>query len=170
MVAYEDLLLRFDELLTLAMDPAFEGASNFLTAGPTTTPPPTGPQPRPRPKIRPLGLLQTDHRYNWITARAAASIASTESSTTTPSPSVTSTASSSVASSSSADSSLSRGSNNFELDGSDDSGSKKNWPDDYTIKEIHEGLLAMRNKGRARKGSGIKVCHRFEEAFPDAER
>ncbi|KAG8919136.1 hypothetical protein FRC01_001454 [Tulasnella sp. 417] len=182
-VAYEDPLLRFDELLTLAMDPGFGGASSFLSTIPTAAPSPTGPRPRPRPKVTPLNLPNIDSRYNWITSRFA--FATAESSTEpgpglTPAPSVAtsggssvaspSVGSSSITSSSTANSSVPSGVGNPELGGSDNSEPKRNWPDDYTVREIHDGMLALTNKGRARRGSGITIRHRFEAAFPNAER
>lgn len=186
LVAYEDTLLRFDELLALSTDPGFGGASTFLATPPTAVP--SGPRPRPRPKNRPLGLPKIDHRYNWITVRNApfapsATSASTEapSEPTSSPPAVSSTAGSSTSNSSApsdptsplAASSIATSSSMSDSSpptGLDNTRPKRSWPDEYTIKEIHEGFVAITNKGRARKGAGIRVHDRFLETFPDAER
>lgn len=178
-IAYEDPLLRFDELLALATDPAFGEASSFLASSPTAPPSPSdGPRPRPRPRAKPLGLPKVDHRYNWITSRSTASVPDTQAAITqassepTPSPVTSSTASSSPTGSSTANSSAASSSttNSSSSIGSNNSVSKRNWPDDYTVKEIHGGFVFMTNQGRPRKGSGIKIWDRFFAAFPDAER
>ncbi|KIO26172.1 hypothetical protein M407DRAFT_24505 [Tulasnella calospora MUT 4182] len=178
-VAYEDTLLRFDELLALSTDPGFGGASTFLSTPASGPQSPVGPRPRPRPKIRPLGLPKVDHRYNWITARnapfmstaTAGTIEATTEATTEPTPSPSEGLSSTTPSATNSSSSTTLSATNSSVpSGSSNGVPKKDWPDEYTVKEIHDGFMAILNKGRARKGSGITVADRFLEAFPDAKR
>lgn len=179
-VRYEDALLRFDELLALSTDPAFGGASNFLSIPATAPQSPVGPRPRPRPKLRPLGLPKVDHRYNWITTRGApfassATAGTSEAATATPSqptpsPSGDTPATTPATTPTTTPATTLSAANSSAPSGSGNAVPKRDWPDDYTIREIHKGFVAISNKGRARKGSGITLKHRFLEVFPDAEQ